>query len=454
MAHSGDDIGRSIFKPFNVFQKNPDCFPSGTSPSPALPDDPYRLGGPLCLQRHCLEDLRSIGTWASAAQLRAWAFPGGFGNIMNINIRRDSMKGIKNIFAGPWGIVGVGMIIGILAPLLQKWGNPGNMGVCVACFERDIAGALGLHRADMAQYIRPEIAGFVLGSLVAAYLFKEFRPRLGSAPIVRFILGVFAMIGALVFLGCPWRAALRLAGGDGNAILGLLGLAFGIWIGTLFLKGGYSLGRTQRTHHTAGWMLPLFMAGLLSLMLAFPQIVGEAKSGILFYSVKGPGSMHAPLAVSLAAGLLIGFLAQRSRFCTMGAIRDLLLFRQMHLLSGFMALIATAAVINFILGQFKPGFEAQPVAHTMHIWNFAGMALSGLAFCLAGGCPGRQLFLAGEGDGDAAVFVMGMIVGAAIAHNFGLASSPTGVGPYGIPALGIGFAVCLFIGLTMRKNIL
>ncbi|MCL5807584.1 MAG: YedE family putative selenium transporter [Deltaproteobacteria bacterium] len=362
------------------------------------------------------------------------------------------MNGIKNVFADRWGIVGVGIMIGIIAPLLQKWGNPGNMGVCVACFERDIAGALGLHRADVVQYIRPEIIGFVLGSLAAAYLFREYRPRLGSAPIVRFVLGVFAMIGALVFLGCPWRAALRLAGGDGNAILGLLGLIFGIWIGTLLLKGGYNLGRTRPTHHTAGWMLPLFMAGLLLLMLVFPQLTGEAKSGVLFYSMKGPGSMHAPLAVSLVAGLLIGFLAQRSRFCTMGAIRDFLLFRQMHLLSGFIALVVTAFVVNFILGQFKPGFEGQPVAHTMHIWNFAGMTLSGLAFCLAGGCPGRQLFLAGEGDGDAAVFVMGMIVGAGIAHNFGLASSPTGVGPYGIPAVFIGFAVCLFIGLTMRKS--
>ena len=363
------------------------------------------------------------------------------------------MKGLKNLFAGPWGSVGVGIAIGVLAPLLQKMGNPGNMGVCVACFERDIAGALGLHRADLVQYVRPEIVGFVLGSLAAAYLFREFRPRLGSAPIVRFVLGTFAMIGALVFLGCPWRAALRLAGGDGNAILGLLGLGFGIGIGTLFLKGGYNLGRTQRTHAAAGWMLPLFMAGLLLLMLVFPQIPGEAKSGVLFYSVKGPGSLHAPLAVSLILGLLIGFLAQRSRFCTMGAIRDFVLFRQTHLLSGFIALILTALAVNFVLGQFKPGFESQPVAHTMHLWNFLGMALSGLAFCLAGGCPGRQLFLAGEGDGDAAVFVLGMLFGAAIAHNFGLASSPAGVGPYGIPAVGIGIAVCLFIGFTMRKNI-
>ncbi len=362
------------------------------------------------------------------------------------------MDSIKRFFASRWGIISVGAFIGVFASLLQKWGNPGNMGICVACFERDMAGALGLHRAEVVQYLRPEIIGFVLGSLIAAYLFKEFRPRAGSAPIVRFILGAFAMIGALVFLGCPWRAVLRLAGGDGNAIFGLAGLVCGIWIGALFLKNGYNLGRTQATYTSVGWLLPLTMVGFLVLMLLYPQVEGEAKSGVLFYSLKGPGAMHAPLAVSLGVGLAIGFLAQRSRFCTMGALRDLILFRQTHLLSGFLALLAFAFVTNLIVGQFKPGFEGQPVAHTQELWNFAGMALAGLAFALAGGCPGRQLFLAGEGDGDSAVFVFGMIVGAAFAHNFGLASSPSGVGPHGIAAVIVGLAVCLFIGFTMRKT--
>jgi len=162
--------------------------------------------------------------------------------------------------------------------------------------------------------------------------------------------------------------------------------------------------------------------------------------------------MHAPLAVSLLVGLAVGFLAQRSRFCTMGAFRDLILFRQAHLFFGLLSLLAFAVVTNLVLGQFKPGFAGQPVAHTMHLWNAAGMILAGLAFALAGGCPGRQLFLAGEGDGDAAVFVLGMIVGAGFAHNFGLASSPNGVGPHGIAAVIIGLLVCGFIGLTMRRK--
>jgi YedE family putative selenium metabolism protein len=373
-------------------------------------------------------------------------------SVKNNPIKEGAMSKFVQIFATRWGIIVVGALIGIFATLLQKLGNPANMGVCVACFERDIAGALGLHRAAVVQYMRPEIIGFVLGSLIAAYAFKEFRARAGSAPIVRFILGAFAMIGALVFLGCPWRAALRLAGGDWNAIFGLLGLIGGIWVGTLFFKGGYNLGRSQTTHTSVGWLLPLTMLGFLVLMFVFPQVPEQDKSGILLYSLKGPGSMHAPLVLSLVIGLIIGFLAQRSRFCTMGAIRDLVLFRQTHLLSGFVALIVFAFLTNLALGQFHPGFANQPVAHTMTLWNFGGMVLAGLAFALAGGCPGRQLFLAGEGDGDAAVFVLGMIVGAAFSHNFGLASSPQGVGPHGIAAVITGLLVCLFIGFTMRQK--
>jgi YedE family putative selenium metabolism protein len=87
-----------------------------------------------------------------------------------------------------------------LCPAFAEAGKsrePGHL--CVACFERDSAGALGLHRAAVVQYIRPEIIGFVLGSLIVAYAFGEFRPPAGSALIVRFVLGAFAMIGALAW---------------------------------------------------------------------------------------------------------------------------------------------------------------------------------------------------------------------------------------------------------------
>jgi YedE family putative selenium metabolism protein len=366
----------------------------------------------------------------------------------------DKMFSPSRFFTSRWGPIATGVAVGVLAPILVKLGNPGNMGICVVCFNRDIAGALGLHRASVVQYIRPEIIGFVLGSLTAALIFREFKPRTGSAPVVRFFLGMFAVIGALVFLGCPWRAYLRLSGGDWNAIFGILGILAGIGIGIVFLRMGFSLSRNRPAPKALGWVLPIFMAILL-LLVIFRVQVGRDTSGSpigpIFFSEKGPGSMHAALWISLTVGLVIGFLAQRSRFCTVGAIRDLILLRDAHLFFGIVALIIAAVITNLLLGQFDPGFVGQPVAHTNWLWNFMGMVLAGLAFILAGGCPGRQLFLSGEGDGDSAIFVLGMIVGAGFSHNFNAASSPEGPAPFGPIMVIIGLIACVVIGLTMRE---
>ena len=338
-----------------------------------------------------------------------------------------------------------GLIIGVMAALLVRFGNPGNMGVCVACFTRDVAGALGLHRAAVVQYLRPELAGFVLGSFASALLFKEYRPRGGSSPMVRFGLGFFAMIGALVFLGCPWRAYLRLAGGDFNSFAGVAGLIVGVAIGIAFLYRGFSLGAARQNPKAAGFIMPVIVLAMLALLIIKP-LFGAEGAGPIFFSEKGPGSMHAPLFISLGVGLIVGYLAQRSRFCTVGAIRDLIMLKDAHLFKGIVAFTAAAFVTNMVLGQFKPGFENQPIAHTMQLWNFLGMVLSGLAFTLAGGCPGRMFIMSGEGDADAGVFIMGMLVGAAFAHNFSLASSGAGVGAFGIPATIIGLVFCFAVG--------
>jgi uncharacterized membrane protein AbrB (regulator of aidB expression) len=61
--------------------------------------------------------------------------------------------------------------------------------------------------------------------------------------------------------------------------------------------------------------------------------------------------------------------------------------------------------------------------------------------------------MSGEGDGDAAVFVLGMLVGAGFAHNFNTASSPTRPAPYGSLSVVVGLIFCLLVGLTMREPV-
>lgn len=346
-------------------------------------------------------------------------------------------------------MIATGLIIGAIAVALVALGNPANMGFCIACFIRDIAGALKLQTAAPVGYMRPEIIGMVLGSAIMAFVGKEFKSSGGSAPLTRFILGFFMMIGALMFLGCPLRMLLRIGGGDLNAIVGLVGFIVGVLVGIYFLKQGFGLKRSYALPKAEKYLFPAVMLGFLVILLFIPAL--------LRFSEEGPGSMAAPIAASLIAGLIMGALGQRTRFCSVGAIRDSVLFRNFDLLILMVSLVVAVIVGNLITGNFNLGFEGQPVAHTDGIWNALGMALVGWAGVLLGGCPIRQTIMSGEGNSDAAIVVVGMLVGAAFAHNFGLASSGEGPTFNGQVAVVIGFIVVLAVSLlnasTLREKI-
>ena len=351
-------------------------------------------------------------------------------------------------------IVIAGLIIGVIASLLVYFGNPANMGFCIACFLRDTAGGLGLHRAAAVQYIRPEIIGLVLGSFGVALIKKEFSAKGGSAPVTRFVLGFVVMIGCLMFLGCPFRMILRLAGGDLNAMLGLLGFVLGILAGVFFLKRGYSLKRTYAQSKLDGVIFPVIQVVVFILLVAAPAFIFFTEAG------GGPGAKHAAIAISLIAGLIVGALAQRTRLCMVGGIRDVVLFREPKLLMGFGAILVSALICNLILTAvtgtsfFHLGFAEQPIAHTDGLWNCLGMLLVGFGCVLLGGCPLRQLVLSGEGNSDSAVTVLGLIAGAAFAHNFGLASSANGPTGAGKIAVIVGIVVVALIAClnTFKKK--
>ena len=344
-----------------------------------------------------------------------------------------------------WPIVLAGGLVGLAAVVLTALGNPVNMGFCIACFLRDIAGAVGMHGAAVVQYFRPEIVGLVLGAFIMSIATKEFRAKAGSSPMVRFVLGAFVMIGALAFLGCPLRMVLRMAGGDLNAFVAFFGFAAGIGIGVLCLNKGFSLKRAYDVGKAEGGMLTAILVGLFILSLAVPALFKVSE--------KGPGSMQAPALVALAIAAVVGAVAYKTRLCMAGGLRDGIMFKDFRLLFGFVAIFVVALIGNLITGKFNLGFSGQPVAHSDHLWSCLGMLLVGWGSVLLGGCPLRQLILAGSGNGDSGVTVLGLIVGAAFAHNFGLAGAAAsadaagGVGTKGRIAIIIGLVVFAIISV-------
>ena len=262
--------------------------------------------------------------------------------------------------------------------------------------------------------------------------------------MIRFLLGVFVMIGALMFLGCPLRMVIRIGGGDWNALVGLVGFIVGILVGVVFLKKGFTLGRSYKQTLVEGAAFPVVYVLLFVLWLAAPAIFK--------FSEKGPGSMHAAWGLALIAGLVVGALCQRSRMCMVGGIRNAVMFKDFGLVAGFVTIILTVLVGNLILGKFNPGFTGQPVAHNDGLWNFLGTALMGWGCVLLGGCPLRQLILAGQGESDSAVTVLGMMCGAAFCHNLKLASSADGPTGNGKIAVIVGFVVVLVVSLLFTKK--
>ena len=337
-----------------------------------------------------------------------------------------------------------GAAVGLAGAGLVLLGNPRNSGICASCFAENVAGALRLHGDPRMSYLRPELPGFLVGATLAALASRGFQSRSGSAPLVRFFLGAFLIVGSAVFLGCPIKVVLRLAGGYLTAFAGLGGLVAGVWVGVLFLKKGFFLGKSARTGALAGWVLPAAMALLaLASVLAPPAFTG---------GLVGAAREHASPLVSLAIGLVIGALAQRSKFCVSGSLRNFFLTRAPRQLGGLALLFVAALGVNAATGLFHPGLYDQPGSHLDFGWAAGGMFLVGMAAVLIGGCPFRQLVMAGEGDTDAGAAVLGMLVAGGLVQSWGLRSTIAGATPAGKLATLIGLVLVLATALAYRER--
>lgn len=344
-----------------------------------------------------------------------------------------------------WEVVVTGLLLGTAGVLLSIWGNPENSGICVSCFIENTAGALGFHDNPHMQYLRPELIGFVLGAALCSLVFREFRSRGGSAPLPRLAVGIVFMVGCGVFIGCPVKLFLRVTAGDLTALAGVAGLVVGVWVGLKGLGHGVDLGQPGRERGGSGVLVPLLFALLLVFLIVRP--------GFVLFSDRGSAAQHADWPVSLGAGLLLGGLAQRSRFCITGSIRDTLLMgRRSYLPWGGVAFVAGALALNIAGGRFRLGFHGQPGAHTDHLWSFLGMVLVGWTAVLIGGCPFRQLIKAGEGDADAGLVVIGMLIGGALTESWGIAATTAGVPAVGKVAVLLGFVFVIVNCLLFRER--
>jgi hypothetical protein len=125
---------------------------------------------------------------------------------------------------------------------------------------------------------------------------------------------------------------------------------------------------------------------------------------------------------SLALGLVVGYLGQRSRMCSIGGLRDYVLVRDTGLLKGAAALLVTSWVGYGIVrifsgsdighGLIAAGTTPSDAAAVAAI--LVGAIVLGVFATLSGACPLRQHVLAGQGRVGAWAFLAGFYLAAIV----------------------------------------
>ena len=126
--------------------------------------------------------------------------------------------------------------------------------------------------------------------------------------------------------------------------------------------------------------------------------------------------------VSLCVGLVVGYLGQRSRMCTIGGLRDYVLVRDTDLLKGVIALLVASWVAFGLLEQLASSDAGRgliaagttPSGLTAVIAILVGALALGYVTTLSGACPLRQHVLAGQGRIGAWSFLAGFYLAAVV----------------------------------------
>jgi uncharacterized protein len=124
------------------------------------------------------------------------------------------------------------------------------------------------------------------------------------------------------------------------------------------------------------------------------------------------------VVTTFVAGLIVGYLGQRSRMCFVGGIRDFMLVRDGYLLRGLVAFALTAWLafpLMAAIGGAGVGPFGRPDAVTI-ILTVIGAFGVGYVSTLANGCPFRQHVLAAQGVVSSTTYLAGFLAGAVIFH--------------------------------------
>lgn len=126
-----------------------------------------------------------------------------------------------------------------------------------------------------------------------------------------------------------------------------------------------------------------------------------------------PKAGSTELIVGAFFGLVLGFLAQRSRLCVTGAIRDFILFGVTRNLKFLFLIMGTVTFFYTIFLSFGIG-GVRPTMYPAGWFQILGGLIFGFGMAIAGGCVVSTFYRIGEGSLNYLLTAISMLVGIAI----------------------------------------
>jgi uncharacterized membrane protein YedE/YeeE len=311
-------------------------------------------------------------------------------------------KGYALLFDRQWPPLVGGLLIGLLAILIEAWSRPWGIVGGIRNWADWLFYGVGLYAKQPSNPFLFSGSvmdiGLVLGAFAAALLAKEFAFRMPPKleAIKGFGGGLLMGIGSSLALGCT-------AGGfytplinlSANGFIMMIGLTIGAYLGLryIFWELEHFPAASASFTPTPQSKVPSFDWKTLQ------PYIGGAVLVSLVLAAKYYGKASAVEAGGLLLfGAAIGIVIQRSRFCFVRAFRDPFMTGEADIGKAIVVSIIVASIGIAVL-KFN-GFrnESMYVVPAFGWGAMVGGVIFGIGMVIAGGCGSGTLWRVAEGN--------------------------------------------------------
>jgi len=321
---------------------------------------------------------------------------------INAPFINELKKGYHILFRKQWPPIVGGLLIGLLAILIEAWSRPWGIVAGIRNWADWLFYGVGLYaqKPDNPFLFSPSVMdlGLILGSFAAALLAKEFAFRMPPKleTYKGFFGGLFMGVGSSLALGCNVGAFYTpLANLSASGFLMMIGLIFGAYLGLRYIlwelenlpSPSPALAATsQKQPPSFDWKMthPYLGAVVLVGLVLAAHFYGR-------YSNVEVGGL-------LLFGAAFGIVIQRCRFCFVRAFRDPFMTGDAEI-GKAVVISLIVAVIGITVLKAK-GFrsESMYVVPSFGWGSLVGGVIFGIGMVVAGGCGSGTLWRVGEGN--------------------------------------------------------